>query len=1087
MLASRQSDIAEQLLMAQGKAAFHVSSQGHEALACLGLYLSDTDFLHLHYRDRALLLARGVSLACMFESFLGTSTSHSQGRQMSAHFSDRKRKILSTVGPVGNNALQSVGLAQAIHASPDQGIVVCTIGDGSTQQGEFYEAVAEAARGPCPVLFIVENNGLAISTRTKGKTFFELSSGQQSSFFGITIEQCNGAQIDEVDRCFSCTVNRVRDSRQPAIVIFQCKRLSDHTYSDEHSRYRSQAELNDSAITGDPLRWFESRLDSESLQSIQSQINAEIQQAVVDATRQAGQFVSPAICRGFSSPSLSISADAPCRTMLEAIRKVLGRQLEADDRVYLLGQDIEDPKGDVMGITKGLSTRFPNRVVNAPLSESTIVGTCIGRAFAGQRPVGFIQFADFLPLAMNQIMSEMASISWRTCEQWQCPVILMVAYGAYKPGLGPFHSQSAEAILAHTTGIDVLIPSRADDAADLLQAAFESRRPTIFLYSKALLSDPSATTPLNDSNLSAASLIGKARRLAVGNDITLVSWGATVRLCRAAATTLEASGVAVDLWDLRSIAPWDHQSIVESACRTKKLLVVHEDNRVCGFGAEIIATVAEQVIGLQARRVVREDSLLPANYQLQLQALPDVKQILKACCELTGDELEWAFETKTNESASSILALGSGPADSDVKILDIFVQPGDKIVAGQLIALVEASKSTVDIAAPCDGVVDRVLWRAGDVVSVGDELVVLVHAMDDQAPSVNTPRPVIRKRQIRDSQSQNASKGCFKTKSLDKAELFISRPSVRLGGLAVPTASISENIPNWPTEQAIERTGVSTRYWIAEHENGVALTQQCIDELLSQRSDGIKRIGAILCSTTSPEEATPSIACQIATRLHGYGLSRSCMAYDFNAACSGYLYGLRIAYEFLAQHQGDSVLLLTSEILSTHIDRCDPMTAFIFGDGCSASLVSLERNCNDDLRLYVPEVQTIPDNQKSIRQVGSKISMDGMAVARAASMTMADIMQQMCIQHGSSPDAIDYLIPHPGSIRVLKNVGSFLGIDSAHTLSTLNETGNTSSSSIPIVLAHYWEELTDKTVGLVAFGAGYTAAASIAKPVASIR
>jgi 2-oxoisovalerate dehydrogenase E1 component len=443
----------------------------------------------------------------------------------------------------------------------------------------------------------------------------------------------------------------------------------------------------------------------------------------------------------------------PPQTMREAICQTLRHHLQTDPRVFLYGQDIEDPKGDVFGVTRGLSSEFPGRVRNAPLSESTIVGTSIGRALAGGRPVAFLQFADFLPLAYNQILSEMASIHWRTDGAWHAPVIVMIACGGYKPGLGPFHAQTFESIAAHTPGVDVLMPSNAADAAGLLNAAFASGRPTLFFYPKACLNQVEAATSTDVADQFVP--LGKARLVRSSNHswgdlprssvclswgdlprssnsgdlgrsphgITFVAWGNTVARCRQAADALAEAGVETELIDLRSLSPWDEAAVIESVERTRKLVVVHEDNRTCGFGAEVLATVMEKAnIPVQARRVTRPDTFVPCHFGNQLEVLPSYRRVLAAACELLGLELTWQEEPVEEDGFQTLDAIASGPADETVIVTDLLVQPGDQVKVGDEVAMIEASKAAINISSTVSGMVDQVLVSAGDTVAVGRPL-----------------------------------------------------------------------------------------------------------------------------------------------------------------------------------------------------------------------------------------------------------------------------------------------------------------------------------------------------------------------------
>ena len=541
MLLGETIDESEADLVARGEAFFHMPSAGHESVAALHWCLSPEDWLHLHYRDRALLLARGAPPVVFFHNLFCNAASASAGRQMAPFFSDPSRKILSQTIPVGNHALQAVGVASAVKDRPERPIVVCSLGDGATQQGEVLEAIAEAVRGELPVLFLVEDNAYSISTTTQGKTFLSLPAryARPERFYGMPIQRMNGRDVAGVLPRFAEVVGAVRQTRSPALIHLSVERLSNHTNADDEQVYRSREEREAVRKQGDPVRNLREQLLLEGvapgqLEAIAAEVAAEVAEALETARRvadpdpvfDARRPLPEALRSSAHEYRGSASADEPRLTMLAAIRGVLANRLAEDPRVTLLGQDIEDPKGDVFGVTRGLTRAFPGRVQNAPLSESTIIGVSVGRAMAGARPVALIQFADFLALAFNQIHSELGSLFWRSAGGWNAPVIVMVACGGYRPGLGPFHAQTLESILAHVPGVDVLMPSTAADAAGLLNAAFESNRPTIFLYPKICLNDRERTTS-EDIGLPPARP-DRARRVAsgTGDDLTIVVWGA---------------------------------------------------------------------------------------------------------------------------------------------------------------------------------------------------------------------------------------------------------------------------------------------------------------------------------------------------------------------------------------------------------------------------------------------------------------------------------------------------------------------------------------------------------------------------------
>ena len=418
--------------------------------------------------------------------------------------------------------------------------------------------------------------------------------------------------------------------------------------------------------------------------------------------------------------------------MLEAIREALDARMATDERVTLFGEDIEDPKGDVFGITRGLGDKYGARIQNSPLSESLILGVSIGRALAGGRPVAFLQFADFLPIAYNQIFAELGSMFWRTDGAWNVPLIVMITAGGYRPGLGPFHASTLEALVAHTPGVDVFMPSSAGDAAGLLNAAFESERPTIFFYPKNQLNDRARMTSRDVARQVVP--IGVSRRVRSGEDITIVAYGNTVPLAVHAAEVLEEHGASVDLLDLRSLVPWDEDAVIASGEKTGRLIVTHEDNHTAGFGAEVISTVSERsrrhVI---CRRVTRPDTYVPCNFGNQLDVLPSYKRILETAVDLLGGSVIWKRDDAGEAGVFDVEAIGSSPSDETVSVLEWKVAPGDEIAEGDLIAEVEADKAAAELKSPVAGTVAELLLSEGDNVPVGTPIARVRTAVDAPA------------------------------------------------------------------------------------------------------------------------------------------------------------------------------------------------------------------------------------------------------------------------------------------------------------------------------------------------------------------
>lgn len=1082
MFVAREVDRVEQDLVKQGLAHFHVSGAGHEATALVADYLGPQDWLHLHYRDKALLLARGLPIAEFFRSLLATGSSHSAGRQMSAHFSARDLQITSMVGPVGNNALHAVGNAQAVKYHPDAPVVICCVGDGTTQQGEFLEAVAEAVRSEAPVVFIVQNNRWSISTRTSGQTFFDFPGGPAESLFGLPIRRVDGVDLSATRAAFEAAVTGTRANRAPALLLLDVERLSDHTNADDQALYRTADDIRASR-TRDPLEAIrqslrESQMGDAALAMLETSLIAEVAAAAAEARADAAPTVAgtakaPYPAEFTGRREYRGDAKAPGLTMREALNRVLRDQLDTNRDIYLLGQDIEDPKGDVFGVTRGLSTAFPGRVHNAALSESTIVGTSIGRALAGQRPVGFLQFADFLPLAFNQIISELGSMFWRTNGAWQVPVILMVSCGGYKAGLGPFHAQTLESILAHVPGIDVVMPSSAGDAAGLLNAAFASGRPTVFLYPKSSLNLSDRRT--SEDTADQFVLPGRARTVSQGSDLTLVTWGNPLSQSLLATETLGANGASVDLIDLRSISPWDQDAVLRSVRRTRKLLVVHEDNHTAGFGAEVLASVMEHAgVPVMAKRVTRDDIHVPFQFERQIETLPSYRRIMQAAADLLDFDLSWEVETASTGPVP-IAAIGSGPADDEVEIVELLIKPGDHVKIGDLIAVVEATKAAVDVQATVSGKVLVVPVALKQKVPVGAPLAYV----EADAGSV---------RQAVTVTSERIDKAILTRRSAVQSAPIIGRAEVPVGVAGIAGVSGGRKVHNsdlkgnWQTRDSadiVKLTGIESRRWVQPGETVLSLAAAATEKLLAEQQLEIGDVDLVIAATGTPDVITPSLACRVAD-LMAKGSRANLPAYDINAACSGYLYALAQARDFVTNHPQARVLVVTSEVLSPLLDQNDFNTAVLFGDAATASLVqSGEREV---LFTYArPTIAGAPEPGEllSVPRAGEGyITMNGREVFADAVRAMTQTLMSACASEGITMEDIDLMVPHQANQRIIDAIARRSGRPAHSIIRTM---GNTSSSTIPMALmdALPTRKAGDR-LGLVAFGGGITYAAAIA-------
>ncbi|QDV67518.1 2-oxoisovalerate dehydrogenase subunit beta [Rosistilla carotiformis] len=1091
MFTAREVDRVEQELTRRGESFFHVSGAGHEAPAVLARHLTKHDWLHLHYRDKALMIARGVTPRKFFDASLCNDTSHSRGRQMCAQMSDADLHILSLGGPVGNAALQAVGVAAATKEKKHTPITIYCIGDGSTQEGEFLEGVAEAVRLQVPLLIVIQDNQWAISTETRGQTFFSLPDGDADSFYGLPIHRVDGRDIVASDAALGDLVQQMRESRGPALVLLQTERLSNHTNADDQSIYRPTEDIRAAQNERDPLVRFEQQLLERGIteaelaairETVVAEVAADENDAIYAAQPSATHEAKKPLQVELTHPSREHRGDREADgqlTMKDAMRSVLRDRLATDDRVFLYGQDIEDPKGDVFGVTRGLSTAYPGRVCNAPLSESTILGNSIGRALVGQRPVAFIQFADFLPLAYNQLTSELGSMYWRTNGTWESPVIVMVPCGGYRPGLGPFHSHSFESVCAHIPGVDVYMPSTAGDAAGMLNAAFESGRPSVFFYPKALLNDPSQST--SPDTAKQFTPIGVARKVRAGRDITLVGWGNTVSLCEKSATALEQAGIEAEVIDLRSLSPWDEATVLASAEKTARLIVVHEDNHTCGIGGEVVATIAEKTrVPVAMRRVTRADTLIPCNFANQIEVLPSFKRVLSTAAELLNMDLEWIAPKELEVGMAEIEAIGSGPSDENVLLVELNIKPGQQVSRGDVVASLEATKSVFDLTSQIDGTIEEIFVAEGDTVPVGDVIASVRCATDNKRPkpvtTENPGTPVLRRR-VTDPNRLLVPRQTIERRPFD---VGISGVATVQGSRLITNEELVEGKSMSP-EDIMRRTGIQFRHWVQGSETAQSMASQACWEILDREGLIVDDIDLVICATTSPSFVTPSMACQVLHQLTGGASEAMIQAYDISAACSGYLYALQAGYDFLQSKPHARVLIVTAEVLSPLLDLGDLDTAILFGDASSATVLYGEDHFGrSKARLHRPELSARADDGSTLSvpsQNNGFIKMKGRKVFAEAVRAMIGSLTRVCDQQGYGVDNLDLIVPHQANQRIIDAIQSRV---SSSVFSNIREHGNTSSTSIPLCLSEVLPKMkSGERFGMCAYGGGVTFGAGI--------
>lgn len=1113
---SRMVDRVEMELVNRGEGFFHVGCAGHEGAVAIVPHLRPSDWLHPHYRDKAIMLARGVSPEQFFHGLLCTRESTSGGRQMCAHLSVPELRILPMAGPVGNNALPSAGVAHELLAaarrSGDTGaegwpLVFCSNGDSTTQEGEFLEAIAEAVRARLPVLFLIEDNGYGISTRTAGQTFYDLPSGPVSEFYGLPVHRLDGRDVMACEEAFGPIVASVRRG-QPALVLMKVERLTHHTNADDERIYRGEEELRRVQASADPLARLRERLRRSGVPEAQlTGIEQEVEQQVRAGAERALHTPNPETNLDARPPAaLNVCAPPPVAprsgadggraaergplTMLEAMREVLRRHLAHDPRVTLFGEDIEDPKGDVFGLTRGLSRAYPDQVKNSALSESTIVGVSLGRALAGGRPVACIQFADFLPLAFNQMACELGSIFWRSNGGWQCPVILLSPCGAYRPGLGPFHAQTFESVITHLPGIDVVMPSTAADAAGLLNAAFANQatgRPTLLLYPKVCLNDPAQAAP--EAALNTVLQPGEARWLTRGDELTLVTWGSTVPLCLRAAQVLEAAGVGVDLIDLRSLSPWDRDGVAGSVRRTGRLIVVHEDNLTCGFGAEVVSAVVEACdVRVRARRITRPDTYPPTNYLSQMEVLPNLRRILTAAAELCDLELTWQEEAAAADGAFILEAVGSSPADQTVSVVEWKVAEGTAVKAGDLVADCEADKATFELRAPVSGVI-RDLRSLDEKVPVGSPLARIVAPKGEPArprrvPS--DPQPRVSRRRPRAAAGEGTLDVVVPAPAVGRrVKIGISAIAAVPAGREITNEEMVQRFPGRTPHDIFQRTGIESRRLLAPGETALTLAARAARAALRQAGLGLADLDALFVSTSTPISISPSMACLLHHDLMGDGARKDVAASDILAACSGYLYALQTAFDFCRSKPDANLLVVTAEAMSEYTNPEDFDTAIVFGDAATATVVHgpaspLFRSAR--AHLHRPVLSARGEDGTILhhgRRGNPNVNMDGLKVFPMAVRQLIALLKEACAVSEVAVEDLNFIVPHQANGRILDAVDQRLKLPKGRLVNRVRHSGNTSSSTIPIVLAELLEEGAKGTAGLCAFGGGFTFGAAV--------
>lgn len=665
-LTSRALDDREIALQKQGRVFFQISAAGHEVLqlaVARGLR-PGYDWVFPYYRDRALALGLGVTpLEILLQAVGSADDPASGGRQMPCHFGSRRLHIFTTSSPTTSQCLPAVGCAEAAkyivdhgplpgcEAHPDE-VTVALLGDGACAEGEFWESLSVACTLRLPMLFVVEDNGFAISVPARDQ-LPAAPTELVKNWPGLGVLEVDGTDYFDARRAISYAVSHVRGGEGPWLVRGKVTRPYSHSAADDQAKYRTEEEIAEEAAH-DPILVFSRQLIAMGVLSEDelASLRRDTFKFVADAARTALSAARPdpatVTDQVVSLPDIKEQPLPPSSSgervaLGAAIRRALGEAMEHDPRVRVFGEDVADArpeilhrvegKGGVFGTTLGLQRRFGHdRCFNTSLAEASIIGRAVGQAVRGLRPCPEIQFFDYIWTAMQQIRSEATTIRWRSNGMFNCPLVIRVPIGGYLTGGAIWHSQCGESIFAHLPGLLVAFPSCAADAVGLMRMAFRCEDPVLFLEHKHLLRQhyTEGVFPPEDYIVP----FGRARVAREGSNLTIVTYGATVEKSLRVAAELETEGRSVEVVDLRSLAPWDHETVEASVRKTGRALVVHEDGLTCGFGAEVAAYIGEHcfdALDAPVTRVGAKDVLVGYEPTLERATLPQTDDIKDAC------------------------------------------------------------------------------------------------------------------------------------------------------------------------------------------------------------------------------------------------------------------------------------------------------------------------------------------------------------------------------------------------------------------------------------------------------------------------
>jgi len=616
MMLSRRLDDKMLTLLKQGRGFFHIGGSGHEAiqLAAAKNMIPGKDWGMLYYRDMAFSLGMGMTARQLLSAHLSKVTDTSYGKQMPSHFNSREHNILSVSSAIGAQFLPGLGIAQAAKYLGNDDVVYISTGDGGTSQGSFFELLNWATRDKAPAIIVVQDNKFAISVPVFEQTSNYSISKTASGFADLQILEVDGTDYLHSYAAYEKAVKRARAGDGPTLIHAHVVRLLPHSSSDDHRKYRTPDEIEADKLHDPILKLTDKLLKAkiatqEEIDALRDDVKKQVDEDTEWCKLQEDPKPEDGIRYVLSEDELDLEYEheepsGEPIVLVDAINHALHEEMERDERVIVFGEDVAGGKGGVFTATRGLTERFgKERCYNSPLAEASIIGTACGLSVQGFKPVVEIQFADYIWPAMQMLRNQVPSLRYRSHNVWSAPMVIRVPCGGYIHG-GLCHSQNIESIFGHIPGFKIVMPSNATDGKGLLKTAIRGNDPVLYLEHKFLYRQGFARTPEPAEDYFTP--IGKARILREGSDVTIVTYGALVQRAMTLAKEYAKKGVEVEVIDLRTIVPYDAETVHASVKKTSRVLVLHEDYEFIGFGAEIAAQIADHCFEHLDAPVIRE-------------------------------------------------------------------------------------------------------------------------------------------------------------------------------------------------------------------------------------------------------------------------------------------------------------------------------------------------------------------------------------------------------------------------------------------------------------------------------------------------